>query len=244
MSREEQPYIVATDGIVDVLTKISSVFSAYLSANIHILNKYINYLRRVTSLKNERSIMIKIVKKLRFFNDTLLSTDLAQLQTTYEGEEPELALNIQTFASYLVKCLETIDLLNYFLLKPLQKELIAKTLNFDLVFPEDITDTVEDTYNHFVKFTQWSIESLSIDDPLLDIEVVQFSLRCAEEDQSYAEETDNIFLQEVLPVKDSQEYETLTLQWLDVLNGKLAILGERFEKVADDWYKKFGKNRS
>lgn len=41
----------------------------YISTYIQLLNKYINLTKRASALKNERNLMIKYVKKLRFFNN-------------------------------------------------------------------------------------------------------------------------------------------------------------------------------
>ncbi|KAL3229019.1 SWI5-dependent HO expression protein 2 [Nakaseomyces bracarensis] len=244
MSEEEGNFIEATDGVVESMDKVAKIFSAYLSSYIHVLNKYINNLRRVTSLRNERAVMIKYVKKLRFYNDTLLSTDMRMLQANYAGEAPDLAGNIETFIGYLVKVVETIDLVNYFLTQPLQKEIIAKTLNVDLAFPGTVVPIMEDTYNYFVKFTQWSAESLSIDNPFLAIEVVEFTLRCAEEDQDGLGDTDNIFLQEIIPVQSSEEYEQVAAQWADVLAEKLDILNAEYELITDQWHKLYNKTKN
>lgn len=244
MSEQGENFIEATTGVVESMDKVAKIFSAYLSSYIHVLNKYINNLRRVTSLKNERSVMIKYVKKLRFYNDTLLSTDMRMLQANYAGEAPDLAENIETFIGYMVKVVETVDLLNYFLTQPMQKEVIAKTLNYDLGFPNEVVPVIEDTYNYFVKFTQWAAESLSIDNPFLAIEIVEFTLRCAEEDNEGFEDTDNIFLQEVIPVTSSEEYEQVASQWSDVLAEKLDALNIEFEKITDNWHKLYNKSKN
>ncbi|KAL6937123.1 hypothetical protein ACO0OL_001684 [Hanseniaspora opuntiae] len=41
----------------------------YISTYIQVLNKYINLTKRASALKNERNLMIKFVKKLRFLNN-------------------------------------------------------------------------------------------------------------------------------------------------------------------------------
>ncbi|XBW37231.1 hypothetical protein QEN19_002814 [Hanseniaspora menglaensis] len=43
--------------------------SVYISTYIQLLNKYINLIKKASSLKNERNLLIKFVKKLRFFNN-------------------------------------------------------------------------------------------------------------------------------------------------------------------------------
>ncbi|KAL6949523.1 hypothetical protein ACO0OE_001616 [Hanseniaspora uvarum] len=51
------------------ISEILMCHSIYISTYIQLLNKYINLIKRATALKNERNLMIKFVKKLRFFNN-------------------------------------------------------------------------------------------------------------------------------------------------------------------------------
>lgn len=62
------------DSLIDLetynsLSEILMCHSFYISTYIQLLNKYINLIKRVSTLKNERNLMIKFVKKLRFFNN-------------------------------------------------------------------------------------------------------------------------------------------------------------------------------
>ncbi|KAL6933667.1 hypothetical protein ACO0R3_001439 [Hanseniaspora guilliermondii] len=62
------------DHIIDLETyeAISEVLMChciYISTYIQLLNKYINFIKRASALKNERNLMIKFVKKLRFLNN-------------------------------------------------------------------------------------------------------------------------------------------------------------------------------
>ncbi|KAH3899711.1 She2p SCDLUD_003996 [Saccharomycodes ludwigii] len=55
--------------LIDNLQEIINIHSSYLSDYINLLNRYINYLKKISSLKNERTTLIKYVKKLRYFNN-------------------------------------------------------------------------------------------------------------------------------------------------------------------------------
>ncbi|CCC66988.1 hypothetical protein NCAS_0A04300 [Naumovozyma castellii] len=230
------PSLYITEDIVVALTKAIELHSVYFSNHINILNKFIGHLRKVSTLRFERTTLIKFVKKLRFFNDSLLKFDIS----SYLVEEDLSALLIP-LGSFFIKCLETFDLLNYYFTQSLQKEIIAKTLNTNLNLSTDTIIIMDDTYNHFIKFSQWLIESLELESPLLNMEIIEFSRKCAIEDGTQQEETDNIFLQEVVPVDDEEEFESLANQWTQILEQKLEILQEEFEETASNWHENFGK---
>ncbi|CAI4044590.1 hypothetical protein SKDZ_11G0850 [Saccharomyces kudriavzevii ZP591] len=230
--------------ICELIEQILGLLSRYLSSYIHVLNKFISHLRRVATLRFERTTLIKFVKKLRFYNDCVLNYNAEDL---HEGKD-ELDLNTDSLdkvvlpvASMFVKCVETFDLLNYYLTQSLQKEIISKTLNEDLTLTAESILAIDDSYNHFVKFSQWMIESLCRGSNLLDIEVVQFAIKCADEDGTNTGETDNIFLQEILPVDSEEEFQTLSAAWHSILESKLNTLDEEFDVVAAKWHDKFGK---
>ncbi|SMN18847.1 similar to Saccharomyces cerevisiae YKL130C SHE2 RNA-binding protein that binds specific mRNAs and interacts with She3p [Maudiozyma saulgeensis] len=232
-----------TDEIINSLGKILQVYSDYLSSHIHILNKFISHMRRVSTLRFERTTLIKYVKKLRFFNDVLIEYDLSQLPK-YNDNIGGLREGIKPIGMYLEKILETLDLMNFYLTQSLQKEIISKTLNEDLTLTESSIIAIDDTYNHFVKYTQWMIESLGIKNELLQLEVIKFALKCAEEDGTDMEETENIFLHQVMPVNDEYEYASITDQWASVLEGKLDVLKKEYSMLAEKWHEKFGKTKN
>ncbi|GAV56304.1 hypothetical protein ZYGR_0BB00810 [Zygosaccharomyces rouxii] len=230
-----------TPEVLSILKEHTTVFSKYLSCYIHALNKFIGFLRKVSSLRFERTVLIKYVKKLRFINDSL---------TTYnfEAEFPDpsntsLHEGVKPLASFFLKSIELLDLLNYFLTQPLQKEIISKTLNSDLNLSEECIVAIEDTYNHFVKFAQWMIESLQIENTFFQIEVVQFTRKCAIEDGVDLENTDNIFLQQVVPVADTEEYEVIAEEWAHILADKTVQLETKFNENVINWQNKFDKKK-
>lgn len=232
---------LASPAIVGNLHEISNIISKYLSDYVHFLNKFIGHLRRVSSLRFERTTLIKYVKKLRFLNDVLNSYDI--LQDLEVNEKTDLTDVIKPLASFYLKCMELLDILNFYLTQPLQKEILSKTLNSDLNLPDECIFAIEDTYNHFVKFTQWMVESLNIDNPLLQIEVVQFTRKCAIEDNIDMDDTNDIFLQEVVPVTDAEEYDHLSKEWASVLHSKMATLENDFNDVLAEWQNKFEKKK-
>lgn len=232
-----------TEESITSLTQILQIFSEYLSNHIHVLNKYISHIRRVSTLRFERTTLIKYVKKLRFFNDVLIEYDVSQI-TKYNNRSGGLPEAIKPIAMYLEKILEVLDLMNFYLTQSLQKEIISKTLNDDLTFTKSSIIAIDDTYNHFVKYTQWMVESLGHKNELVQLEVIKFALKCAEEDGTNLEETDNIFLQQVIPVSDEYEYATLTAQWAGVLEMKLDTLKNEYGLLAEKWHEQFGKTKS
>lgn len=233
--------MTAVEGIGENLAVTSEVFSNYISNYVHFLNKFIGHLRRVASLRFERTTLIKFVKKLRFLNECLSSYNITGYLARFDEENYGVA--VTPLASYYLKCIELFDMLDFYLTKPLQNEIISKTLNEDLCLSSECILAIDDTHNHFVKFTQWMIESLSIDDPLLQIEVVQFARKCAEADNVDLEETSNILLQEVEPVENAAEYEELSSKWASVLDLKLQALKENFDIEINAWQEKFDKKK-
>lgn len=231
-----------TDEIVASLAETLQLFSEYLSCHIHILNKFISHMRRVSTLRFERTTLIKYVKKLRFFNDVLIDFALEDALEN-NNHTNDLSYGIQNVASYLQKILEILDLLNFYLTQSLQKEIISKTLNEDLTLTKSSIVSIGDTFNHFVKYTQWMVESLGNKNDLLQSEVIKFALKCAEEDGTNLEETDNIFLQQVIAVQDESEYATITSQWTAILAEKLDNLKSDYSDLALKWHEKFGKTK-
>lgn len=230
-----------TPEVLGILKGHTTVFSKYLSCYIHTLNKFIGFLRKVSSLRFERTALIKYVKKLRFINDSLTAYNFdAEFSDPYNTHLDEA---VKPLASFLLKSIELLDLLNYFLTQPLQKEIISKTLNNELTLSEECIVAVEDTYNHFVKFAQWMIESLQIENTFFQIEVVQFTRKCAIEDGIDLENTDNIFLQEVVPVADTEEYEVIAEEWAHILDDKTLNLEAKFNENVINWQNKFDKKK-
>lgn len=232
----------ASEDVLKILQQHIDVFSKYLSCYIHALNKFIGFLRKVSSLRFERTVLIKYVKKLRFINDSLTGYNFADEHVLVQ-QQGRLHDAVKPLASFLLKSIELLDLLNYFLTQPLQKEIISKTLNTDLNLSEECVVAIEVTYNHFVKFAQWMIESLQIESTFFQIEVVQFTKKCAIEDGVDMENTDNIFLQQVVPVVDTEEYEGIAEEWAHILAEKTLQLEESFNENVTNWQTKFEKKK-
>ncbi|EDO19617.1 hypothetical protein Kpol_1018p156 [Vanderwaltozyma polyspora DSM 70294] len=216
----------------DIFEQIKEVFSTYISSYVHILNKFIGILRKVSTMRFERSTLIKYVKKLRFFNETLLNYEFPLLTSS---DITTVRLQVKAIGSFFIKFLEMQDILNYYLTQSVQNEVISKTLNYKLNFPDAAIERIEDSYNHFVKFTQWMMQSLLIDDELSQIEVIQFSIKCAVEDNVDLTQTTNIFLQEVAPVESLAEYMELSEEWVAILKDLIARMENEFSLAVVQW---------
>ncbi|SCV01628.1 LAME_0G17480g1_1 [Lachancea meyersii CBS 8951] len=218
------------------LENASNAFSEYLTAYIETLNKYIGHQRRVSTLRFERATLIKHVKKLRFFNEQLATGDLWQDNRYRNGN---LGFVVSSLASFFIRCLEVVDLLNYYLTQALKNETISKTLNNDLVVSDLCIAVIENSYRHYVKYTQWMLEAINLHDPTLTIEVLQFARKCAKEDGLNVEETDDILLQEVDIVGDIHEYRYLLDEWCMVLSVQRQELTRVFELETERWSQVF-----
>lgn len=221
----------ADENVLKSLQLAIQSYSNYLSSYIDALNKYISHQRRVSTLRFERATLIKYVKKLRFFNEELMSMDMVQ---QYRGGNL-IKTAVCSLASFFIRCLEVMDLLNYYLTQSLKNETISKTLNRDLVVSEDCVVFLESTYRHYVKFTQWMLEALDIHDATLTVEVLQFARKCAKEDGLDLEETDDILLQEVGVVSSASEYQELLDEWCLVLSEQYMGLTKAFEAETTRW---------
>ncbi|CAR22484.1 She2p [Lachancea thermotolerans CBS 6340] len=221
----------ANENVLKSLQLAIQSYSNYLSSYIDALNKYISHQRRVSTLRFERATLIKYVKKLRFFNEELMSMDMVQ---QYRGGNL-IKTAVCSLASFFIRCLEVMDLLNYYLTQSLKNETISKTLNRDLVVSEDCVVFLESTYRHYVKFTQWMLEALDIHDATLTVEVLQFARKCAKEDGLDLEETDDILLQEVGVVSSASEYQELLDEWCLVLSEQYMGLTKAFEAETTRW---------
>ena len=224
-------YLLTPD-LIQSFNQINDVLSVYISNYVHMLNKFIGILRKVSSLRFERNTLIKYVKKLRFFNDTLANYSFPDSQL---AEDQLLKEKVKELGAFYLKVLEILDILNYFLTQSLQSEIISKTLNQNLTLNDTAIVSIEETYNHFIKCVQWMMESLLIDDILLQIEVVQFSFRCAIEDEVDLEQTDDIFLQQVIPVESLQEYEDISFEWEQILSNLVNKLNVEFQSAVNKW---------
>lgn len=236
--------LVLTYDIQSSLESVVEVFSQYISSYIHVLNKLISHLRRVGALKYERTNLIKFVKKLRYFNDTLQTQKSQLFHDTIVGSP--LGDSVTPICAEFSKILEVMDLLNFIFTQSLQKEIIAKTLNFDLTISEECINAIETSYNLFVKYAQWMAESIDANTPLTQLEVVSFALRCAEEDRDEnddSNETDNIFVQEIIRVQDVTEYLEVTNDWNSLLQSRLKMLESHFDDEANKWQDKFAKKK-
>ncbi|SCV00454.1 LAMI_0G05160g1_1 [Lachancea mirantina] len=223
--------------IAQLLTNAARRFSRYISLYVDVLNKYIGYQRRVSTLRFERATLIKYVKKLRFLNEHLIDVEFSE----WIGND--LASTAASLGTYLIRCLEILDLLNFYLTQSLRNETISKTLNENLVFSGECIVVMETTYQHYVKFTQWMLESLGLEDQDLTIEVIQFARKCAKEDEVDLEKTDDILLQEVDRVRDADEYHELLKEWDQVLLDRLQLLREDFDAESDRWQTFFEARR-
>lgn len=223
------------ESLAKSLQVIAQTHSNYISSYIDLLNKYIGYQRRVSTLRFERSTLIKYVKKLRFFNEYLFELELEKSGSLRETIAP--------LASFLIRYLELVDILNYYLTQSLKNEIISKTLNERLVLSNECIALIDNTYRHFVKFTQWMVESLEMTQQDLQIEVVQFARRCATEDGINVEESDDILLQEVAVVSDEEEYQHLLEEWSHLLMEKYLILHKSYDDTVSHWHEVFDTRR-
>lgn len=223
--------LTTNDKVLNSLQSAAQSYSDYLCSYIDALNKYISHQRRVSTLRFERATLIKYVKKLRFFNEELARLDLIE----YFSGQASLRTVISSLASFFIRCLEVVDLLNYYLTQALKNETISKTLNRDLVVSESCVVFIENTYRHFVKFTQWMLEAVDIRDPTLTVEVLEFAKKCAREDGLDTEDTDDILLQEVGIVSNVSEYQHLLDEWCLVLSEQLATLTKTLEIESTRW---------
>ncbi|CEP60963.1 She2p LALA0_S02e03664g [Lachancea lanzarotensis] len=222
------------------LQNASNAFSDYLNAYIEALNKYIGHQRRVSTLRFERATLIKHVKKLRFFNEQLTALNLLEASRYRNGS---LDTVVSSLASFFIRCLEMVDLLNYYLTQALKNETISKTLNNDLVVSDPCIVVLENVYRHFVKFTQWMLEAINLHDVTLTIEVLQFARKCAQEDGLNVEETSDILLQEVGIVEDIHEYRDLLKEWCTVLCSQQKELTQAFDLETERWSQVFEQRK-
>ncbi|CCH62725.1 hypothetical protein TBLA_0I00670 [Henningerozyma blattae CBS 6284] len=206
------------------------VFVHYIDCYVGFLNKYIGLLRRQQCLRFERSVVIKFVKKMRFVSNSLVEfrtkLDTNQLDESIDSEQL-----IVLIGSQYLKFIEILDLLTYYLTQPLSNETIIKTLNSNYIIPPECVTVFEDTNNHILKFIQWFLESININDSFLKSEVIQFALKWAREDEVDLEFTKNMFLQEIIQVDDIEEYEELLIDWTNILVEKVSSLRESFEST-------------
>lgn len=219
-----------TPQIIFAFENAIATLSKYLSIYVAVLNKYISVIGNLSTLKNERTMLIKHVKKLRFFNDCIVRFNVQE-----EAGKGNLDELVTTIGSFFIKYIEIMDLLNYYSTQTLQSEIKVKTMNPKLMISEEAINAAQDTYNHFVKFTQWMVESTGTDSTLLQMEVIQFNLKIAIEDQVDLEETENIFLQEILPVNNEHEYISYFNEWLNILQDKVAYLNQEFHFSSAQW---------
>ncbi|EDO14749.1 hypothetical protein Kpol_297p10 [Vanderwaltozyma polyspora DSM 70294] len=202
-----------TKDIENALKELIPLFKKYISVNVQLLNDYILVLKRASCLKNERIALIKFVKKLRFFSQSLHRTMF--FDDLHSRKDDSLLHCVGIIGAYFVKCLETLDLLYFFLTKPLQTEILSKTLNEKLILKDSTVVNLEDTFSYFVKFTQWLLESLGLNDPLYQIEIIHFSVKYAVEEGIDIDDTEDI-----LPFRcnGNPKWRMISIKML--LNGK------------------------
>lgn len=228
-----------TPEVEEGLNLVVQYHSCYISSYIEILNKIIGYQRKISTLRFERATLIKYVKKLRFLNDFYHNWE------TYKSELNNQSLfdRIRSLGSFAIRYLELLDILNYYVTQSLKNETISKTLNYDLILTDDTIANMDDTYRMFVKFTQWMVESLELNQSDLTLEIVQFTRKCAFEDGVDLEDTNDILLQEVALVADSQEYGSLLTDWSIILDENLRKLQTSFDIEVDRWSNLFDQKR-
>lgn len=250
--------------------------SVYISTYIQLLNKYINLIKRVSTLKNERNLLIKFVKKLRFFNNYYYFKELIYVPETINKNEfkilestfSEVSSNLQelqaekdliqkiaiealdeegfqsgaSVGSILTrivtsncKLLEVIEILNFLLTNFLKNEINSKTLNEKLVLSEEINKTMSHVYCIFIKFNQWIIEALKLDNinGNLDIELLEMVIKNDVNSNINIQlsEDDALLLQEVDECVDVSEFSTIVWQWCDVIRSLLKNFDEEIENV-------------
>lgn len=250
--------------------------SVYISTYIQLLNKYINLIKRVSTLKNERNLLIKFVKKLRFFNNYYYFKELIYVPETVNKNEykilesnfSEISSNLQelqaekdllqkiaigvldkegfqsgaSIGSILnriitsnCKLLEVIEILNFLLTNFLKNEIITKTLNDRLVLSEELNKTMSHVYCIFIKFNQWIIEALKLDNMNgnLDIELLELVIKNDANSNINIQlsEDDALLLQEVDECVDISEFSTIVWQWCDVIRSLLKRFDADIENV-------------
>ncbi|KAL6926105.1 hypothetical protein ACO0SA_002429 [Hanseniaspora valbyensis] len=250
--------------------------SVYISTYIQLLNKYINLIKKVSSLKNERNLLIKFVKKLRFFNNYYYFKELIYVPENIEKSEykilnqtfSELSINLQelqdekqllqqktieqfhdddfkpsvSIGSILTrivtsnsKLLELIEILNFIITNSLKNEIMSKTLNEKLLISDELNTTISHVYCIFIKFNQWMIEALKIDNSNgnLDIELLELVVKNDTNNNMHIKlsEDDELLLQEVDECVDISEFNTIIWQWCDVIRNLLKTFDNEIENA-------------
>ncbi|OBA28743.1 hypothetical protein HANVADRAFT_51208 [Hanseniaspora valbyensis NRRL Y-1626] len=250
--------------------------SVYISTYIQLLNKYINLIKKVSSLKNERNLLIKFVKKLRFFNNYYYFKELIYVPENIEKSEykilnqtfSELSNNLQelqdekqllqqktfeqfhddgfkpnvSIGSILIrivtsntKLLELIEILNFIITNSLKNEIMSKTLNEKLLISDELNTTISHVYCIFIKFNQWIIEALKIDNSNgnLDIELLELVGKNDTNNNMHIKlsEDDELLLQEVDECVDISEFNTIIWQWCDVIRNLLKTFDNEIENA-------------
>lgn len=236
-NREE---LLVTEELLRSIRQILTVYSSYISHYIDYLNGLISVQRRVSTLRFERMTLIKYVKKLRFLNEKLHGWDFPT-----ELDKTALHELMDPLASYLVRVLEILDLLNFYVSQPLKSETISKTLNENLVVGDKTVDAINETYRLFIKCVQWMVESQpqQVNQSSLAIELIQFTRKCAIEDGVKLEDSMDILLQDVALVENSGEYAQLLSDWADILMEKQSVLNEIFAEDMKSWHGKFNQKK-
>lgn len=226
--------------ILQSVDEIKKVYFTYISHYIDYLNGIISLQRRVSTLRFERMTLIKYVKKLRFLNEMLHSYNL---EKHLVGEPLDTTMG--KFGSNLIKIMEILDLLNFYISQPLKGETISKTLNNDLVVSDETIETINDVYRIFIKCIQWMLEATGKhqEDPLSGIELIEFTKKCAIEDDVDFDEDGDILLQEVGLVESSAEYGNLLSDWALVLAEKEGSLNAMFTNDSKAWAAKFKSSK-
>ncbi|AMD21797.1 HFL059Cp [Eremothecium sinecaudum] len=225
------PELFITEKILGLTKDVVSKHDAYLDCYIRLLNGYINTQRKAKTLVNERTCLIKYVKKLRF---------LERYLSSYEPDNSLIGDQLQRLvaqlASFFIRYLEIIDLLNYYLSQALKKEIIAKTLNTDLVLDSTCITIMDKTFLLYVKFVQWFVESCSpVVENDLTIEIIQFTKMCAL-DEPDEQDSDNILLQEVEFVTSSEEFEKHLVKWCDLLDQQCKEVRAAFDTNIEKFF--------
>ncbi|CDO95923.1 unnamed protein product [Kluyveromyces dobzhanskii CBS 2104] len=227
--------LAISEKILESVLELVSTYSHYISRYVDYLNSLIAVQRRASSLRFERVTLIKYVKKLRFMADALHNWSFDDVNGLSGKQLKEV---INPLGSYLIKVFEIVDLLNFYISQPMRGETISKTLNESLVVSEATIVCINDTYRIYIKGIQWLIESITEDNrrhPHLSMELIEFTRKCAIEDEVDFTASEDILLQDVALVESEDEYIELLHDWSLILMQKQAELWELFNNDSSKW---------
>ena len=239
---------VLNESLLESLQEMITAHSCYLSEYINLLNRYINFIKKVSSLKNERASLIKFVKKLRYLNNYYTFNEkIVVLAEDEQLEDIPLIPIIRRVCSYNIKVLEILDILNFQVTQSIKNEILSKTLNYNIIFDDQFVKIMEDTFRVFIKFNQWMFESLEITgcdmnalDSSLSIDLIDVATKCALDDGIDLEQSSDIILQQVETCSTEEEYLITMNEWIDIIKQNL----QKFNTDADTMVAAFHTKQS